>query len=266
MRLRPLIGTLLATGLAGASAGGLARAATVPPASALASLTPINCRSTLDPALRRVSVESVMRHRAGTRTLSVRITLLETQPGRAVHPVGGGDLGRWVSPAVRTLGRDPHDVWRLAKAVYDVDAPARYRFQVQFRWRGRGGAVLAGRTLSTGSCMVRELRPDVLVRSVAVTPLGGPAGDDRYVATIANRGATASGPFSVLLAPGGGRAPQTRPVASLAPHTRGRVAFVAPACAAADPATVVVDPAGQVDDSDRANNALTVICPVAVSG
>jgi hypothetical protein len=217
--------------------------------------------STLDPTLRKVSVESVMGHLPGTRTLSARFALIEQRPGEPPQSVAGGDLGRWLTPAISSLGRNPDDVWRLAKVVYDVDAPAEYYFEVGFRWIGIGGRTLARSTLQTGDCTVRELRPDVLVRRVRVVAVTGRLQPEIYVATIANAGATASGPFSVQFTPGAGAASESRSVPSLAPRQSHRVAFPGPVCDAADPPTVVADPGDAVDDANRANNTLTVSCP-----
>ncbi len=238
-----------------------ARAA-VPPAA----LTKIVCRSTLDPAKRTVSVVSIMRHRPATRSLAVRFTLLETASGAAATPVRDGDLGHWTSPTDAALGRLPADVWKLRKAVYNVDAPAVYRFRVTFRWTGNDGRAIFRQTLHTGSCPVRELRPDVLVRSVAVHAGGLAPGNDRYVAVIANRGRTPSGPFEVEFAPGAAGGPaQTAQVPSLAPQTDTRVRFLGRACDPAGPPTVIADPAHVVDDFDLSNNTFTVVCPGAVT-
>jgi hypothetical protein len=210
-----------------------------------------------------VAVTSVMRPVAHTRTLSVRFSLLQRTPGsaQAVDVGQTGDLGRWLTPADPTLGRRPADVWKLAKSVSDVDAPAAYRFQVDFRWLGRGATVLATDSRKTPWCHERELRPDLLVRRVIVNPSAGHPRRDRYVAVVANRGATASGQFSVSFTPGTGAAATRRTVASLLPGGQVRVTFSGPACRAASPPTVVADAAGQVDDFDRSNNALTVACP-----
>jgi len=235
-----------------------ARAATPPPAA----LTKIACHSTLNPFERSVSVVAITRHRPGTRSLAVRFTLLEKLPGAPARPLRDGDLGHWKTPTDRTLGRLPADVWKLRKTVYNVDAPAVYRFRVTFRWRGRHGSVLARETLRTGRCAVRELRPDVLVRSVLVRSAGLAPGNDRYIAVIANRGLTASGPFAVEFSPGAnGGTPQTVELASLRPGAHTRVRFVGPACDPAAPPTVIADPTNVVDDFDRSNNALTVHCP-----
>jgi hypothetical protein len=235
-----------------------AHAGTPPPAA----LTKIACRSTLNPARRSVSVVSIMRHIPATKSLAVRFTLLEKLPGTAPTPVRDGDLGHWTTPTDPALGQLPADVWRLDKTVYNVDAPASYRFRVTFRWTGRDGTVLSRETVRTGRCGVRELRPDVLVRSVAVRSTGLAPGNDRYVALVANHGRTPSGPFVVEFSPGAaGGAVQTMPVASLGPGARTRVHFVGRACDAAAPPTVIADPAHAVDDFDRSNNTLTVRCP-----
>ena len=243
----------------GAAAAASASAGTPP----RAQLTQFACHSTIDPAQRTVSVTSVMRPIPGTRTLSVRFELLAQPAGTSTpHIVGAtAGLGVWVSPADRTLGRRPGDVWKLAKPVSDVDAPAGYRFRVEFRWLGAHGRVLARVTRQTGRCDERELRPDVLVEQVGVRAVPGHPAKDRYVAVIANRGASPSGQFSVLFTPRAGAAGQTRAVASLPAHATRRTAFTGPACNATSPPTVVADPGNQVDDANRSNNALTVACP-----
>jgi hypothetical protein len=229
-----------------------------------AALTKIACHSTLDPAKRSVSVVSIMRHLPATRSLAVRFTLVQKAPGSAATPVRDGDLGHWTTPTEPALGQLPADVWKLKKTVYNVNAPASYRFRVTFRWSGRGGKVLSRQTLHTGACAVQELRPDVLVRAVAVHSNDLAPGNDRYVAVIANRGRTASGPFQVEFSPGpAGGVPQTVQVASLGPRTQTRVRFLGRACDPAAPPTVTADPAHVVDDFDRSNNTVTVVCPTA---
>jgi CARDB len=257
-----LLGAAAAT-----AAGHLALAPTSAQAAAPpAALTKIVCHSTLDPAKRSVSVISIMRHRPATQSLAVRFTLLEKVSGAAATPVRDGDLGHWTTPTDAALGQLPADVWKLRKAVYNVDAPAVYRFRVTFRWTGRGGKVISRQTLHTGSCPIRELRPDVLVRSVAVHANGLAPGNNRYVAVIANRGRTPSGPFEVEFAPGAaGGSAQTARVPSLGPRAHTRVRFLGRACNPAGPPTVIADPAHVVDDFDLSNNTFTVVCPSAAT-
>ncbi len=261
-RLTPLLCAVTAV-LAGGCA--MATGAAVAGVAPRAQLAGFACHSALNPIGRTVAVTSVMRPVPGTRTLSVRFSLLERIPGAALRSVpDSGDLGRWLTPADPTLGRRSADVWKLAKTVYDVDAPARYRFAVDFRWLGAHDEILSTTTLRSPACGVRDLRPDLRVARVAVTPVAGRPDRDHYVAVIANSGATATGPFSVLFSSGsgaGGGVMQTHAVPSLGPDASARVRFLGPVCDAADPPTVVADPDDRVEDADRSDNTLVVACP-----
>ena len=115
-------------------------------APARSQLIAFACQRALDPPDRSVSVKAVMRPLTGTRALSLKFQLLEktgSAPARSV--TGAGDLGVWLSPTNATLGQRPGDVWELTKTVYDLDAPAGYRFRVTFHWLGAHGKVLAPR-------------------------------------------------------------------------------------------------------------------------
>jgi CARDB len=230
----------------------------VPPRDTLAAFA---CQRALDPPNRSVSIKAVMRPVAGTRTLSLKFDLLEKQGGTTRTLTGAGDLGVWLSPKDPTLGRRPGDVWELTKAVSNLDAPAGYRFRVTFRWLGAHDKVLATANRQSAGCTQRELRPDVLVESVAVTAIPHKPHKQLYTAVIANAGASSAGPFQVLFTPGDGSASQTHAVTHVGAHSSRRLSFVGPLCTAASPPTVVADSADQVDDSDRDNNAMTVTCP-----
>jgi hypothetical protein len=132
---------------------------------------------------------------------------------------------------------------------------------VTFRWLGAHNKVLATAIRQSAACRQPELRPDVLVKSVVVTAIPHKPHKQRYTAVIANAGASSAGPFQVLFTPGDGSASQTHTVTRIDPHTARRLSFVGPLCTAASPPTVVADSSGQVDDSDRDNNAMTVTCP-----
>jgi hypothetical protein len=127
---------------------------------------------------------------------------------------------------------------------------------------GADGLILRTATLESSSCSIKELRPDLAVRSVRVSSIAGAPTRDRYLAVVVNQGASASGPFSLLFDPGlTGATAQTKAVASLTPGESAKVRFTGPVCNAASPPTIVADPTGTVDESDRSNNALTVTCP-----
>jgi hypothetical protein len=224
------------------------------------------CQKALDPLSRSISVQATMRPVAGTAKLQMRFDLMrQLTPGARFTLVRGKMLGSWISPTDPTLGQNPADVWILTHPVVDLAAPATYHFRVAFRWIGAQGQQLSTAVQTGANCYQPELRPDLLVRSVAVTPpvAASATGTDVYTAVIANRGQTSAGPFQVVLA-GAGSAPQTTTVTTLGPHSSAREKFVAPACTPGASLTVTVDPAHTIDEYDYANNALTIICPAPV--
>jgi hypothetical protein len=246
--------TLVALG--GSAAGG------TPPRSSLVGFA---CQRAMDPPGRSVSVKAVMRPLTGTRKLSLRFELLEKASGSATAKsvLGAGDLGVYLTPGDPTLGRRSGDVWGITKTVYNLDAPAKYRFRVTFRWTGAHSKVLGTAVRLSDSCAQKELRPDLLVKSVSVVRIPRRPLTERYTAVIANHGASPAGPFEVLFTPGDGSAPQSITVRELSAHSDLRQTFVGPVCDAASPPTVVADSTIQVDDANRDNNALTVVCPAS---
>jgi len=260
--------TALALLLVLATAASGAQPPTQPPTQLQprAQLRGFACQPALDPPDRSVSVTAVMRPLPGTKHMSVKVDLLISGTASSAEKVvRAGDLGVWIKPENPTLGQLPGDVWNLHKQVVELAAPAAYRFRVVFRWTGAHGRVLGSAVRYSLSCRQRELRPDLLVRSIAVTAI--PSRPDRalYSAVIANAGNTAAGPFAVLFAPADGSAPKTHTVALLRAHSSHTENFVGPLCTAASDPTITVDSASQVDDLNRANNALTATCPASGS-
>jgi CARDB len=248
---------------AGVSAAvGSATAAAAPPR---AELTQYACQHALDPPNRAISVRAVMRPLTGTRKLALKFDLLEGATGSDTPQtiVRGTGLSVWISPPNPTLGQLPGDVWRYSKPVLDLDAPATYQFRVSFRWTGARGRVIGTAVRFSPSCHQRELRPDLLVESITVSPIVGHPEKDEYTAVIANQGATGAGPFEVLFAPGDSSPPIPRTVQLLGADQSRQLSFVGPACDAASPPTVTVDATSEVDDYNRANNTLTAVCPAA---
>jgi CARDB len=236
-----------------------AAAAGVDASQPRAQLRRFDCQRAVDPAARTVSVRAVMRPLSGTLKMAMRFELLsKTKAGHPYSPVRGGDLGSWISPSNPTLGQRPGDTWTVNKPVVDLAAPAAYRFRVFFRWTGAHDHVLGTAVKESPTCVQRELRPDLLVvPPIQVQSVTGQPSENRYVATIRNGGATAAGPFEVLFAPEG----KTRNVAGLGSYSSTRVSFIGPVCTSTSPPIVEVDPNGQVEDYNRANNSLTVACP-----
>jgi CARDB len=233
-----------------------------------AELSAVACVKALDPVGRSVSVTATMRPLKGTQKLSINVKLLDKAAGlQTWSPVTGPGLGQWLSPTdPPTLGQRPADVWNVRHPVTDLTAPVAYRFSVQFRWFGTGGKVLGGQTLSSDVCQQPELRPDLVVGTVAVTSAGRRT-RRAYTTTISNTGATAASQILVELNVAGTIVPQT--IKRLAPHSSQRLKFTGPACNAAVPASVIVDPNDQIDVSSRAQAVAQVNCtatPVGTNG
>jgi hypothetical protein len=252
-RIRLMIAAVAALALGTASASG---ASAPPPRDQLRSFV---CQKALDPPTRAVSIQAVMRPVTGTVKMQMRFDLMrKTKPGAAFKVVRGHFLGSWLTPDNPTLGQRPGDVWIVNHPVVGLPAPATYRFRVSFRWLGSSGQQLSSAVQTSSTCYQPELRADLLVRSLTVTPLA--SGKSAYVATIANRGLTAARPVEVDLA-GVGSAPQAQTLASVGPKSSARERFVAPACTPGANLAVTVDPSHTIDEYDFANNVLTMACP-----
>src|ERR1700704_2738789 len=107
-----------------------------------AQLRTFDCPPPLDPQDRSISVKAVMRPLPGTQKLQLKFDLLLSHDGSSAQlSVRAGNLGSWLSPRNPTLGQVPADVWNFKKSIFQLDAPATYRFKVVFRWVGSGGRV-----------------------------------------------------------------------------------------------------------------------------
>jgi hypothetical protein len=167
-----------------------------------------------------------------------------------------------LTPDDPTLGQRPGDVWIVNHPVVGLAAPATYRFRVSFRWIGSNGEQLSSAFQSSSNCYQPELRADLFVRSLTVSPLA--SGNSAYVALIGNHGLTAAGPVEVDLA-GAGSATKARTLSSVGPKSSAHLRFVAPSCTAGSSLTVTVDPSHTIDEYDFTNNTLTMPCPASSS-
>jgi CARDB len=226
------------------------------------------CQKALDPPARAVSVQAVMRPVTGTSKMQMKFELMrQLKPHTRFVAVRGKGLGSWISPTDPTLGQQAGDVWILNHPVVNLGAPATYKFKVVFRWIGAQGQTLATDTQTGPSCYQPELRADLLVRSLSVTPIttGPSAGRWAYVAEVENRGLTGAGPVQVQFA-NGRTAPVSATVAWVGAKSLTRQRFVSAPCTAGSTLTVNVDPNQSIDEYDYANNALAMACPAASSG
>lgn len=256
--------TALGASLVAAIAVPVVSVAAVPPPPR-AQLTGFSCTHALDPGSRAVAVTAVMRPLTGTRRMALRFELLQKAPGLEVASVNVGDLGQWRSPPDPTLGQLSGDVWRRAKPVYNLAVPYTYQFRVTFRWTGAHGKVLGMATHYSRTCHQQELRPDLTVTSINITPIAGHPKKELYTAVVANKGVTGAGPFQVQFVPGDGSAPISTTVPYLGAGKTRTLSFTGPLCNATSPPTVTADSASQVDDFNRANNQLSAVCPATPS-
>jgi hypothetical protein len=257
----------LSAGVGALVVGALLAVTVIPAASAAsprASLHAFACTRALDPPGRSVAVTAVMRPLAGTRHLALKFDLLSRRSGSGVQKVvRAGDLGVWITPTNPTLGQLPGDVWNLQKSVVELAAPATYRFRVSFRWTGAHGHVLGTAVRYSQACRQRELRPDLLVRSITVSSVPNHPNKNLYTAVIGNQGNSAAGPFDVLFAPLSAGSPITHVIGRLGAHRNKTERFVGPVCLPGTDPTITADSASQVDDLNRTNNALTATCPAS---
>lgn len=263
MRLRACLLATVAV-LLGSLAFAVPALAARPPSRAV--LSHLVCEKALDPVARAVSVTATMRPVPGTQRLEMRVKLLRRQPHQgftAVPVPAGSKLGSWITPADASLGQQPGDIWKVQFPVADLLAPATYRFQAQFRWLGAHDRQLALAERVSRDCHQPELRPDLLVRSFTVEAIPGRANVDRYVAVIANGGATGASDFQAQFSDDG--SVQTKTISHLGAHHSAKLHFVGPACEAASPPTLVLDPQDRIDDFDRANNLATATCPTTTT-
>ncbi len=245
--------------------GAAAAATTTPPRDQLQAFV---CQKALDPPARAVTVQSVMRPLTGTSKMQMKFELLRSTKAHprfvTVHAHG---LGSWISPTNPTLGQQAGDVWIVNHPVVQLSAPAAYKFRVGYRWIGSQGQTVGTATQTSPTCYQPELRADLLVRSLSVTPItsGPSAGQWAYVAQVANRGVTGAGPVEVEFAIGNS-APVPATVAWVGAKSSVRQRFVAAPCASGTTLTVTVDPNQSIDEYDYANNALTIACPASPAG
>ena len=193
----PIIGLLAAAVVAAsliAAASSLAGAAATA-SVAKAQLRGFVCQTARDPANRGVVITAVMRPLSHTQRLSLRFDLLVgAHRHGSTSMVHFGDLGTWIYPSNRTLGRRPGDVWIVHHPVAQLQrAPAYYRFKVSFRWLGAHSHVLGTAVRYSPTCFQPELRPDLQVAAIHIKPNPSNPKRDIYSVLIRNAGASSTG-------------------------------------------------------------------------
>jgi hypothetical protein len=248
-------------GAAPTAGHGSARAR-LPYAATLAS-----CRRSPRIAGRVATVATTMRPVAGGTRLALRIVLYQRLLGAGRWTLRSDvpGLGTWTTPSDPALGSRPADAFKYRQAVARLVVPFAYRFRVDFRWSDTAGEVVRRARATTATCREPDLRPDLLVDRIDVTPLLRAATRARYDVTIRNAGRSAAHVVVAAAFPSDPAAGATHPAGRLAAGASELVTFFGPTCAPAAPPSFTVDPSNAIEESREDDNALTAVCPATAA-
>lgn len=146
------------------------------------------------------------------------------------------------------------------KRVEDLAVGADYRVKIRFRFRKVDSGKVVGRGRKrTRACRQPDDRPDLSVLGVTVSA-GKSETQRRYAVQVFNDGNSPAPLFATSLTIGDG--PVLRSTTEeLAAVGETVVEFQGPPCEEGDDLTATVDVDGDVDETDEANNTLTIPCP-----
>lgn len=227
------------------------------PASALrrplardAAARVLTCHQALTPSARYLLVEGSMGQLAPGLRLQMRFDLYRrySPTGRFLR-VSGPGLG-YLYRARAGVTR-----YRYDKRVVNLPA-AQYRMVVTFRWTSGSGTLLAQTVRYAPICSVYDLRPNLQIPFVSVSPTDD--GAARYDVYVRNAGRTTASNFDVgLTVAGVAQTPVT--LFELAPGAGTVVSFAAPRCSAG-PVVAAVDADGRVAESSELDNRRVPAC------
>ncbi|HEV7363968.1 MAG TPA: CARDB domain-containing protein [Solirubrobacteraceae bacterium] len=214
------------------------------------------CHPSLDAAQRYAVFSGAMRSlRAGQDRMEMRFDLFRRARGSLVFKrVPAPGLGVW-NRANPGVGR-----FKFRQKVENLSAPAAYRAVVSFRWAGADGRVFARALHVTLACSQPDLRPNLRIASIKRSAV-----DSRqYFVTVRNDGGSAARGFDVSLSVGGAPVLPAKTVGLLrgGERTVPPLEFTGPRCTEGSPIVATADTGGVVVESNEADNALTVACPV----
>jgi hypothetical protein len=201
-----------------------------------------------DRELREATFQARMTTVRRATRMQMRFTLQVLRPGeRRFKRVAAPGFGTWIT-VPPGYGKYTYD-----KTVKALLPPASYRAVVHFRWRDARGRTIRTEQATTPACRLPDVRPDLVVRALRIID------GSRYVATVVNRGREAAGPFSVeflrdaeVLA--------SAEILGLAAHGSTTVVVPGLPCTRGDRIEAVVDPGGDVDESNEENGTLAITC------
>jgi CARDB len=198
---------------------------------------------------RQAIFRGAMRRVGGTGRMSMRFTLLQRDPGERFRRVRAPGLSRWK--------RSRFGVRRFAhrQRVRGLTAGSDYRARVDFRWYDGDGDVIRRRRLTSRTCSLAELLPNLQVTSITGVPAGA---GEQYAVRVKNAGEMDS-PESGLRLGVDGKAPRFASVPGLAPGETATVSLSGERCIYGVRATA--DPGQQIPESREGDNSLFHGCP-----
>jgi CARDB len=209
------------------------------------------CHFSADPLNRSFDLMARIKAIAGTRRMAIRFDVQVRRPGTkryvAVHAAG---FRSWLKSdrGVR--------VYERFRTVNGLEAPARYRVKVGYRWYSRTGKTLKTTWRLTRTCIEPDPRPDLRTRAYTTRHLS--ATQDEYRVIVRNVGRTTARGFSVsFFAPY--RDPRVWDVTEVAPGLTWRRTFAGPRCTSGAP-TVTADSGDGVDELHEGNNTVFAAC------
>src|SRR5215207_11337868 len=217
-----------------------------------ASVKLLDCVPALEPQDRMAMFEARMTPRRGSERMQLRFALQLREPALEWRRVIAPGLDQWLTsnPGVRR--------YSYAKTVQNLAAPAAYRMVVRFRWLDVGGEALERDRATSRSCRQPDMRPDLGVTWIDVTP-PLETGHAHYSVTLHNGGRSAAPAFRVALRVG---EEELEPlgVPGLAAGERHVLTFAAPPCAPGAPLTATADALLEVDERNEDDNVLVAPC------
>jgi CARDB len=210
-----------------------------------------SCHFSADPIQRSFDLAARIRRIAGTRRMAIRFDVQVLRPGTARYvAVRAAGFRTWLKSdrGVRAYER--------FRTVNGLEAPARYRVKVGYRWYSRTGKVMKTVWRTTRTCSQPDPRPDLRVRAFVLWPAS--ATTDRYQVVVRNAGPVAAQGFRVTFVRPDGSATTKGPY-DLGPGDTRLPTFTGPRCTSGAP-TVTVDPDGVVDEFREWNNTATAGC------
>jgi hypothetical protein len=215
------------------------------------------CRTGATPAERFAVFSGSMPARRRASRMAMRFDLQIREPGdRAFRRVRAPSFGRWERSRTGRSG------FIYSKRVDGLNAPARYRAVIRFRWLNAGGRTVATAKRTAPECSQPDPRPNLRLLALRATP-GAEPGTTTYLLTVVNAGRGPAGAFRVAAGPDDGGAQATTTVGGMASREARVIEIVARTCTAGSRVRIRLDVGAAVAESDEDDNDVRRACPSA---